>query len=61
VAYSIYYIIPHLELYDVRDLLIHNWGSIPWLVWLGALGYAAVYTGLFLFGACYAFRRKAVN
>lgn len=60
-VYSIYYVIPHLELYDVRDLLIHNWGSIPWLVWLGALGYAAVYTGLFLLGACYAFRRKAVN
>jgi Cu-processing system permease protein len=59
--YAVYYVIPHLELYDVRDLVIHNWGSISWLVWLGALGYAAAYTGLFLLGACFVFRRKAVN
>ena len=61
IAYAIYYVIPHLELYDVRDLLVHNWGSIPWLVWLGAIGYAAVYAGLFLFGACLIFQRKPVN
>ena len=61
VVYAIYYLIPHLELYDVRDLLVHSWGSIPWLVWLAALGYAAVYAGLFLVGACALFKRKAVN
>jgi ABC-type transport system involved in multi-copper enzyme maturation permease subunit len=61
IVYAIYYVLPHLELYDVRDLLVHNWGSIPWLVWLAAIGYAAVYAGLFLFGACLIFRRKAVN
>jgi ABC-type transport system involved in multi-copper enzyme maturation permease subunit len=60
-VYSIYYVIPHLELYDVRDLLVHGWGSIPWLVWLAALGYAVVYGGLFLLGACALFKRKAVN
>lgn len=61
VLYGIYYLIPHLELYDVRDLLVHNWAAIPWLVWFGALGYAAVYAGLFLLGACVVFKRKAVN
>jgi hypothetical protein len=61
IVYGIYYLIPHLELYDVRDLLVHNWGAIPWLVWLGALGYAAVYAGLFLLGACAVFKRKSVN
>lgn len=60
ILYAIYYVIPHLELYDVRDLLVHNWGSIPWLVWLGALAYAAVYAALFLLGACVTFKRKAV-
>jgi len=59
--YSVYYIVPHLELYDVRDLLVHGWASIPWLVWLAALGYAAVYAGLFLLGACVLFKRKPVN
>jgi ABC-type transport system involved in multi-copper enzyme maturation permease subunit len=58
---SIYYFIPHVELYDVRDLLVHGWGTIPWLVWLGALGYASVYAALFLLGACQIFKRKAVN
>jgi ABC-type transport system involved in multi-copper enzyme maturation permease subunit len=61
VVYSIYYFIPHVELYDVRDLLIHGWGTIPWLVWLGALAYASVYAALFLLGACQIFKRKAVN
>ena len=59
--YSIYYIIPHLEFYDVRDRVVHDWGSIPWLVWLGALGYAVVYAGLFLLGACVIFKRKPVH
>ncbi|MCI0748804.1 MAG: ABC transporter permease subunit [Verrucomicrobia subdivision 3 bacterium] len=61
ILYSIYYIIPHLELYDMRDLLIHSWGSIPWLVWLGAIAYAIVYAVLFLFAACLVFQRKPVN
>lgn len=60
-VYSIYYGIPHLELFDVRDLLVHNLGTIPWHIWAGALLYACFYGALFLAGACLAFRRKAVN
>ena len=59
--YGVYFALPHLELFDVRDLVIHNWGVIRWTVWLGAVGYAVVYTGLFLGAACLLFRRKAVN
>ena len=59
--YSLYYLIPHVELYDVRDLLIHNWGTISWVVWLGAVAYAAVYSAVFLFAACQIFKRKAIN
>jgi ABC-type transport system involved in multi-copper enzyme maturation permease subunit len=61
VVYAIYYFAPHLELFDVRDLVVHNWGTIPWLVWLGALLYACFYAAIFLGGACLAFRRKALN
>jgi len=61
IVYSIYYCLPHLELFDVRDLVVHNLGAIPWLVWLGAAGYALVYTVLFLVMACLLFRRKALN
>jgi len=61
IVYGIYFALPHLELFDVRDLLVHNWGTIPWHIWAGALGYAAVYTALFLGIACVVFRRKAIN
>jgi ABC-type transport system involved in multi-copper enzyme maturation permease subunit len=59
--YAVYFAVPHLELFDVRDLIIHNWGTIPWLVWTGAIAYAVVYSALFLGAACLVFRRKAVN
>jgi ABC-type transport system involved in multi-copper enzyme maturation permease subunit len=58
--YAIYFAIPHLELFDVRDLIVHNWGLIPWQIWAGALGYAAVYSAIFLALACLVFRRKAI-
>ena len=61
IVYGIYYAVPHLELFDVRDLIVHNWETIPWLVWLGALGYAAVYGAVFLSAAAFLFQRKAVN
>lgn len=61
VVYGIYYALPHLELFDMRDLIIHNRASVPWLVWLAALGYAAVYVALFLMATCWLFRKKAVN
>ncbi len=59
--YAVYFAIPHLELFDVRDLIVHNWDLIPWEVWAGALGYGAVYSAIFLAAACLLFRRKAVN
>jgi ABC-type transport system involved in multi-copper enzyme maturation permease subunit len=61
VVYSIYFAIPHLELFDVRDLVIHNWPLIPWLYYFLALLYALGYMAVFLAGACLVFRRKAVN
>jgi ABC-type transport system involved in multi-copper enzyme maturation permease subunit len=61
VVYSIYFCLPHLELFDVRDLIIHDLGTIDWLVWAGALGYALVYAALFLSAACLLFRRKSVT
>jgi Cu-processing system permease protein len=60
--YGLYFAIPHLELFaNVRDLIIHNWPLVPWLVWLAALLYAAVYSGIFLLAAWLLFRRRALN
>lgn len=61
IVYGVYFALPHLELFDVRDLIVHNWGLIPWLTWAGALGYATAYGALFLGLACWRFRRKAIH
>jgi ABC-type transport system involved in multi-copper enzyme maturation permease subunit len=61
VVYALYFVIPHLELFDVRDLVIHNWPLIPWLYFSLALLYGVFYMAIFLIGACLVFRRKAVN
>jgi hypothetical protein len=52
---------PHLELFDVRDLIVHDWGLVPWLIWATAFAYGAVYAALFLALACLRFRRKAIH
>ena len=55
---SYYYTLPHLEFFDVRDLIIHNWPLIPWgVVGLAAL-YGAVYTAFFLLATCLLYRRQ---
>jgi Cu-processing system permease protein len=59
--YLLYYAIPHLELFDVRDLIIHNWEPIPWFACAGASLYASVYAAFFLLGAWLLFRRQSLN
>lgn len=61
VVYSLYFAIPHLEFYDMRDLVVHSWPVVGWGYIGLALLYAAFYMAVFLIGACLVFRRKAVN
>jgi ABC-type transport system involved in multi-copper enzyme maturation permease subunit len=61
VIYVFYFLIPHLEWFDVRDLIIHNKGLIDWLDWFLATLYALAYTAIFLFAAWLVFRRKVLN
>jgi ABC-type transport system involved in multi-copper enzyme maturation permease subunit len=70
VVYALYYAIPHLEWYDVRDFIIHNWGgsglrlvthNIDWLVWVGASIYAALYTGMLLGCTWLVFQRRTMT
>jgi ABC-type transport system involved in multi-copper enzyme maturation permease subunit len=60
-VYSTYFAIPHFEIFDVRDLVIHNWPAIEWPYYGIALLYAAAYSAVFLAGACLLFRRKSLN
>jgi Cu-processing system permease protein len=61
ILYSFYYAIPHLELFDVRDLIIHDWPPIAWKICGVTTLYALAYAAAFLIAACLVFRRKAVN
>ncbi len=56
---GLYYAIPHLELFDVRDLIVHNWPLIGWHIWGMAVGYALLYAALLFLGAWLVFRRKS--
>jgi ABC-type transport system involved in multi-copper enzyme maturation permease subunit len=58
---ALYYALPHLEFYDLRDLVVHNWPLVAWKYIVLALLYASFYMAVFLIGACLVFRRKAVN
>jgi ABC-type transport system involved in multi-copper enzyme maturation permease subunit len=58
---AIYFAIPHLELFDMRNLIIHGWPAAPWADVLLATVYALCYTSFFLLAACLVFRRKALN
>ena len=61
VVYTIYFLIPHLEWFDVRDLVVHERGLVPWTACAEATLYAGVYMAFFQFAAWVLFRRKALN
>jgi ABC-type transport system involved in multi-copper enzyme maturation permease subunit len=61
ILYVIYYCIPHLEWYDVRDLVIHDWGRIPWLAVAGATLYGLLYSAFLLGATWLVFRRKTLT
>jgi len=58
---AIYYVIPHLELFNISELIIHDWPVAGWLDVLGLTGYGLFYSAFFLLAACLVFRRKALN
>lgn len=61
VTYAVYFAIPHLELFDIRERIIHGWAPVEW----GAIGlaslYALVYMAMLLTAAALIFRRKPLN
>ena len=58
---ALYFSIPHFELFNISELIIHDWPIAPWLDVLGFTGYGLLYTAFFLLAACLVFRRKALN
>ncbi|MDB6019495.1 MAG: hypothetical protein JWR19_3984 [Pedosphaera sp.] len=61
IIYTIYFLIPHLEWYDIRDLVVHNRPLVSGTICGLATLYGAAYTGVFLFATWLCFRRKPLN
>lgn len=60
-VYAIYFALPHLEFFDVRDLVIHNLPLIRWNICGLATLYGMAYTAFFLVATWLVFRRRSLN
>jgi hypothetical protein len=58
---SVYFLIPHLEWFDIRQLVIFDRPSIPWVYCGKAIAYAAAYSAFLLSAGWLIFRRKALS
>ncbi len=54
----LYYALPHLELFDLRQRLVHVWGPAPWPVIFAVLGYGIVWMLVLLLLAWFGYRNK---
>jgi ABC-type transport system involved in multi-copper enzyme maturation permease subunit len=57
----LYYLLPHLEWFDVRDLVLHNQGLVSGMDCCLATLYGVSYAAFFLVAAWICFRRRALN
>jgi len=61
IIYVIYFLIPHLEWYDIRDFIIYGHSRVGWGDCVLATLYAAAYAGSLLWATWMVFRRKSLN
>jgi ABC-type transport system involved in multi-copper enzyme maturation permease subunit len=55
---ALYYLLPHFELFDLRQRLVHDWGPAPWGIVAGVLLYGALMTAVLVLLAWIGFRRR---
>jgi ABC-type transport system involved in multi-copper enzyme maturation permease subunit len=61
ITYTLYYCIPHIELFDVRSQIVNN-RILPGAIDCGLAGlYAAAYSAVLLYGTWLLFRRKSLS
>lgn len=56
-----YYALPHLEFFDLRELLIHRWPPVKWSAVALATLYGWFYMALWYALSCWLFQRKRTN
>lgn len=54
----LYYTLPHLELFDLRVRLVHDWPPAPWGLVAGVFAYGLCWTGVWLILAWLGFRKR---
>lgn len=55
---AIYYVLPHLEFFDLRTRITHAWDPLPLWVVFSLTGYTFIYCFVLLYFAGYIFGRK---
>ena len=55
---ALYYGLPHFELFDLRQRLVHDWGPAPWRVVFQVFAYGVVWTAILLLLAWLSYRKK---
>ena len=56
--YAAYALAPHIEFFDMRQRLIHDWPAVSWTVCVAVVAYAALYSAACLFIANLLLKRK---
>lgn len=54
----LYYALPHLEVFDMRRRVVHDWGLASWAAVAAALAYAAALTAVLLLLAWFGYRNR---
>jgi len=54
----LYYMAPHLELFDMRRRFVHSYGPLHWGIFAVILAYGMLFTALLLLVAWLSYRRK---
>lgn len=61
IVFVVYYLIPHLEWYDLRDFVVYNHDAVSWgKIFLATL-MGAGYAGIFLLLTWLGFRRRSLS
>jgi ABC-type transport system involved in multi-copper enzyme maturation permease subunit len=56
----LYWVLPHMELFDLSKKEVHDWPAVPLWVLAAMTAYAAAYSSVFLMLACRRFARLAL-
>ena len=57
---AFYWLLPHLELFDLSKKEVHGWPPVPMWVLVSMTGYALIYSTIFLALGCRRFKRLSL-